>query len=52
MRLGLLQTKLGLIHIISQYKLTTCDETKAEIDPRAYLTTVKGGIVLNLRKID
>ncbi|XP_043475349.1 cytochrome P450 6k1-like [Leptopilina heterotoma] len=52
MRLGLLQTKLGLIHIISQYKLTTCEKTVLKIDPRAYLTTVKGGIVLNARKIN
>ena len=52
MRLGLLQVKLGIIHIISRFELTLCKESSAEIDPKAFTTTTKKGIILNIRKID
>ena len=52
MRLGLLQVKLGIIHIISRFELTLCKESSVEIDPKAIFTTTKKELILNARKID
>lgn len=54
MRLGLLQSKLGLIQILSQYELTPCKETMIPMrqNPKALLTAADGGLFLNLRKIE
>ncbi|XP_043278111.1 cytochrome P450 6k1-like [Venturia canescens] len=53
LRLGLLQVKLGLIHILSEYEVTPCKETMIPIrqNPKSMLTAPDGGVFLNLRKI-
>lgn len=52
-RFGSLSTKVGLINILKDFEVLPCDKTKIplEIDPRGFLTTIKGGIYLNMRKI-
>ncbi|XP_051157765.1 cytochrome P450 6k1-like [Leptopilina boulardi] len=52
-RLGLLQSKLGIIHIISKYELSINKKTSVPIklNPKAVLTSAIDGIHLNLKKI-
>ncbi|XP_051154633.1 cytochrome P450 6k1-like [Leptopilina boulardi] len=53
-RLGLLQSKLGIIHIISKYEISIDTEKTSvpiKLDPKAVLTASIGGIYLNLKKI-
>ncbi|XP_051154138.1 cytochrome P450 6k1-like isoform X2 [Leptopilina boulardi] len=52
-RLGLLQSKLGIIHIISKYEISINKKTPVpiELDPKAFLTSAIGGLHLNLKKI-
>ncbi|XP_043483753.1 cytochrome P450 6k1-like [Leptopilina heterotoma] len=52
-RLGLLQSKLGIIHIISKYELSINKKTPVpiQIDPKAFLTSAVGGLHLDLKKI-
>lgn len=54
-RLGLLQTKLGLITMLNKYELSPNEKTliPMELDVKAPLTSpVGGGIHLNIRKLD
>ncbi|XP_029155011.1 cytochrome P450 6k1-like [Nylanderia fulva] len=54
-RLGLLQTKLGIIKILSKYEVTPCERTLIPmvIDPKAPTTTpLSGGLYLNIQKIN
>ncbi|XP_015436980.1 PREDICTED: cytochrome P450 6k1-like [Dufourea novaeangliae] len=53
MRLGLLQSKLGLVQMLSKYEVTPCEKTVIPIvmDPKGLTVTALGGIHLNVRKI-
>lgn len=52
-RLGLLQSKLGIVHILSKYEVSVNKKTPipVKLDPKAFLTSSIGGIYLDLKKI-
>lgn len=53
-RLGLMQSKLGLVQFLSKYKVSPCDKTPSTpvvMDPKGLTTTALGGIYLNVQKI-
>lgn len=52
LRLGLLQSKLGLIHLLKQYEYSPSEKTciPMRLDPKGLTTTALGGIQLNVRK--
>uniref|UniRef100_A0A1I8PDH4 Cytochrome P450 n=1 Tax=Stomoxys calcitrans TaxID=35570 RepID=A0A1I8PDH4_STOCA len=53
-RLGLLQVKLALAHILKLYRVYTCSSTAKEIqfDPRSFMLLAKGGIYLKFIRDD
>ena len=53
MRLGLMQSKLGVVQILKDYEVSPCDKTKISVilDPKTVITTALGGVQLNIRKI-
>lgn len=53
MRLGLMQSKLGLIQILKDHEFSPCEKTRIPmvLDPKALVTTALGGIHLNIRKV-
>ncbi|NP_001165995.1 cytochrome P450 6AQ4 [Nasonia vitripennis] len=51
-RLGYIQTKLGILNFISKYELTVSKESaNLQPEPLNIITQAKGGIYLNLRKL-
>ena len=52
MRQGLLQSKLGVAHIISRFEVKLENNTPVELEHRSVLLSAKGGLFLNIRKID
>ncbi|XP_051155406.1 cytochrome P450 6k1-like [Leptopilina boulardi] len=52
MRQGLLQTKLGIIFIISRFEMSLLENTCIKFDKLSVLSSSKGGIFLNVRKLD
>ncbi|XP_068979726.1 cytochrome P450 6k1-like [Bombus flavifrons] len=52
-RLGLMQSKLGVVQILKDYEISPCKKTKIPIalDPKGLATTSLGGLYLNIRKI-
>ncbi|XP_049831914.1 probable cytochrome P450 6a14 isoform X1 [Schistocerca gregaria] len=50
MRLGLLQSKLGLVHLLSHYKVDVCSETDIPLplDPMASILATKNGVYLKI----
>ena len=52
-RLGLMQSKLGVVQILKDYEVSPCDKTKISVilDPKTVITTALGGVQLNIRKI-
>ncbi|XP_043596191.1 cytochrome P450 6k1-like isoform X2 [Bombus pyrosoma] len=52
MRLGLMQSKLGIVQILKDYEVSPCEKTKIPIvlDPNAVISTALGGVHLNIRK--
>ncbi|XP_049963996.1 probable cytochrome P450 6a14 [Schistocerca serialis cubense] len=52
MRFGLVQTKVGLINILSRYSVEPSEKSvrHLSLEPRAFLMTPKGGIQLRLSK--
>ncbi|CAK9831376.1 Cytochrome P450 6k1 [Anthophora retusa] len=54
MRLGLMQSKLGIVQLIKDYEVTPSGKTVTPvvIDPKGLTTTALGGIYLNLRKVN
>ncbi|XP_033365603.1 uncharacterized protein LOC117242787 [Bombus vosnesenskii] len=52
MRLGLMQSKLGVVQILKDYEISPCEKTKTPIvlDPKGIITTALGGVHLNIRK--
>lgn len=53
MRLGLIQSKLGLIQILKKYEVVPCDKTPIplKLDPKALTTTALGGLYMTLRTL-
>lgn len=53
MRLGLMQSKLGLVKLLSKYEVTPCEATPIPLvlDTRGFATTSLGGLPLNVRKL-
>ncbi|OXU21200.1 hypothetical protein TSAR_000319 [Trichomalopsis sarcophagae] len=51
LRLGIIQSKLGIVNFLSRYELSICKETDFKIDHMHVLTQAKGGICLNFRKL-
>ncbi|XP_012288296.2 uncharacterized protein LOC105704030 [Orussus abietinus] len=53
LRLGLLQTKLGLVKMLSEYEVSVCDETPIplKLNPKGFLITSLDGLYINVRKI-
>lgn len=52
MRQGLLQTKLGIIYIISRFEVTLLENTSIKFDKLSVLSSAKGGLFLNVRKLN
>nr|XP_031841413.1 cytochrome P450 6k1-like [Nomia melanderi] len=54
LRLGLMQSKLGLIQILSKYEVSPCKETTIPLalNPKAIFTTSLDDIPLHVRKIN
>ncbi|XP_069690203.1 cytochrome P450 6j1-like [Periplaneta americana] len=53
MRFGLMSAKSGLIHILSHYELTPCEDTPLPLvfDSKAYLLSAVGALPLTFKKI-
>ena len=53
MRLGLLQSKLGLFHLISKYEFSPSKETPAKMEFDSYipLMSSKNDVILNMKKL-
>ncbi|KAL0110968.1 hypothetical protein PUN28_012779 [Cardiocondyla obscurior] len=53
-RFAIYQTKLGLVKILQNYRIETCEKTPIPYvnDPRSFLLTPKGGMHLKIRKIN
>ena len=51
MRLGLLQTKVGLVSSLSKYEFHVCEETAVPLvfDPKSFILCPVGGIKLQIR---
>lgn len=51
-RLGLLQVKMGVAHILKICEVQQCDKTPKEIkfDPKYFMLQAKGGIYLKFTK--
>jgi cytochrome P450 family 6 len=51
MRLGLLQTKVGLVSSLSKYEFHVCEETAVPLvfDPKSVILCPVGGIKLQIR---
>ncbi|XP_055697243.1 probable cytochrome P450 6a14 [Phlebotomus papatasi] len=52
-RFGLLQTKIGLAHMISKYRFRVCSKTSIPciLDPQSIVIAPKGGIWLAIEKV-
>ena len=53
-RFAVYQTKVGLITILRNYKVITCEKTMIpyQIDPNTFLLAPKGGIYLKLQRLN
>lgn len=53
MRIGLLQTKLGVIKLLTKYEFTPCKDTliPMRLSSTAPMTVSDGGIFLNVKEI-
>ncbi|XP_069682464.1 cytochrome P450 6a2-like [Periplaneta americana] len=51
MRFGLLQTKVGLVSLLSSYDFGVCERTQTpvKIDPKMFITSALGGVWLRIR---
>lgn len=49
-RIGLLQSKLGLVHFLKNHRVETCNKTPTceQFDPKALLLQFEQGITLNV----
>lgn len=53
-RFAIYQSKVGLVKILHNYKVETCEKTciPYEYDPKAFVLAPKGGIHLKITKIE
>lgn len=53
LRFGIMQTKVGLVTLLHQYKFTVSDKTSVplEFDPKSFILSTKGDMWLNFSKI-
>lgn len=53
MRLGLMQSKLGIVQVLKDHEVSACKQTPDPmiLDPKGLTTTALGGIYLNIRKL-
>lgn len=53
MRLGILQTKLALIHILKNHRVSVCEKTPkcVKFDAGSIVLSIKGGTYLKLEKL-
>ncbi|XP_060831919.1 cytochrome P450 6k1-like [Bombus pascuorum] len=53
MRLGLMQSKLGVVQVLKDYEVSPCEKTKSPVvlDPKGFTTMALGGLYLSIRKI-
>jgi cytochrome P450 family 6 len=51
MRFGLMQTKVGLISVLSNYELSVCEKTTIPLkkDPKQFINTPTAGIWLKIK---
>jgi hypothetical protein len=51
MRFGLMQTKVGLVSLLSKYEFSVCSKTSIPLkkDPKQFNSTPIGGIWLQIR---
>ncbi|XP_076289945.1 cytochrome P450 6k1-like [Lasioglossum baleicum] len=54
LRWGLQQVKVGLVQLLRKYEVTPCEQTPVPIviDTKALTTAAKGGLYLNVRKVE
>ncbi|XP_044255034.1 cytochrome P450 6A1-like [Tribolium madens] len=54
LRFGMLQSKVGLTVLLKNYKIKLSNKTELPIklDPKSFITTAKGGIWLDVEKLD
>ncbi|XP_067006634.2 cytochrome P450 6j1 [Anabrus simplex] len=54
MRMGLMQAKVGLVHLLSNFEVSPCKDTVVpiELDPKAVLLSAKGSLPLSIRHIN
>lgn len=54
MRFGFLQSKIGLITLLKNYKVTLNNKTETPLvmDKKTFITACKTGIWLNVSKLD
>jgi cytochrome P450 family 6 len=52
LRFGLLQIKVGLVSLLSKFKLSVCEKTELPIkfDPKALITACTSGIWLRINR--
>nr|XP_033322509.1 cytochrome P450 6k1-like [Megalopta genalis] len=53
LRMGLMQTKLGIVRMLSKYEVLPCEKTPVPVvlNPKASITASLTGLYLNVRKI-
>jgi cytochrome P450 family 6 len=51
MRFGLMQTKVGLVSVLSNYEVSACEKTSIPLkkDPKQFVNTPADGIWLQIR---
>ncbi|CAD6240451.1 GSCOCT00008795001.2-RA-CDS, partial [Cotesia congregata] len=54
MRIGLLQTKIGLLKLLPKYEFSTCKETliPMQFNTKSIVTCAQGGVFLNVKKLN
>nr|AGI03845.1 cytochrome P450 6BQ9 [Tribolium castaneum] len=54
MRFGMMQSKVGLATILKNYKIKLNNKTEfpIKVDPKNFITTAKGGVWLDVEKLD
>ncbi|XP_067006625.2 cytochrome P450 6j1 [Anabrus simplex] len=53
MRMGLMQAKVGLVHILTHFEVSPCENTPIplELDPKSFLLSAKGDLPLNFQPL-
>lgn len=53
LRFGMMQARVGLVTLLSNYEFSICDKTSIplEISKKNFILTAEGGVFLNFRKM-